>query len=166
MFYSTIVIYPWIVTAVYWGILASNGFPNTFSVWSNTSQHALNSAYAFFEIFFPRTEPIPFLNIIPIVILLALYLALAYVTFYTQGFYTYGFLDLRKNSSGIVGAYIIGILVAAIVIFLIVKYLILLRVWVTEKKMGKMGNFTHRGTLRMADEEAEKGVPMHDVSAK
>ncbi|KAF2631258.1 hypothetical protein BU25DRAFT_407781 [Macroventuria anomochaeta] len=166
MFYSTVVIYPWIVTAVYWGILASNGFPTTFSLWSNTSQHALNSAYAFFEIFFPRTEPIPFLNIIPIVILLALYLALAYVTFYTQDFYTYEFLDLRKNSSGIVGAYIIGILVAAIVIFLVVKYLIMLRVWVTEKKLGKTGKFSHRGTVTMANEEAEKGVPMHDVSAK
>jgi uncharacterized membrane protein len=108
----------------------------------------------------------PFLNIIPIIILLALYLALAYLTFYTQGFYTYGFLDLRKNSSGIVAAYIIGILVAAIVIFLIVRYLILLRVWVTEKKLGKTGKFSHRGTVRMADEDAEKGLPMHDVSAK
>jgi uncharacterized membrane protein len=165
MFYSTVVIYPWIVTAVYWGILASNGFPTTFSLWSNTSQHALNSAYAFFEIVFPRTEPIPFFNIIPIIILLALYLALAYVTFATQGFYTYGFLDLRNNSSGIVAAYIIGILVAAIVIFLIVRYLILLRVWITEKKLGKTGKFSHRGTV-IPDEEAEKGVPMHGISAK
>ena len=98
--------------------------------------------------------------------MLALYLALAYVTFYTQGFYTYGFLDLRRNSSGVVAAYIIGILAAAIVLFLIVRYLILLRLWVTEKKLGMTGKFSHRGTVRMADDEAEKGVPMHDVSAK
>lgn len=63
-----------------------------------------------------------------------------------------------------VAAYIIGILVAAIVIFLIVKYLILLRVWITEKTMGKTGKFSRRSTVRMADEEAEKGVPMHVVS--
>lgn len=63
-------------------------------------------------------------------------------------------------------AYIIGILIAAIVVFLIVKYLILLRVWVTEKKLGKTGKFSHRGTVRMVDEEAEKGLPMHDVSPK
>jgi len=98
--------------------------------------------------------------------LLALYLALAYLTFYTQGFYTYGFLDLRKNSSGVVAAYIIGILVAAIIIFLIVRYLILLRLWVTEKKSGMTGKFTHRGTVITVDEEAKKGVPMHDVSTK
>lgn len=115
---------------------------------------------------FPRTEPIPLLNLIPVVILLALYLALAYVTFHTQGFYTYGFLDLRIHSSGVVAAYIIGILVAAIVIFLIVKGLIALRVWVTEKKMGKTGKFSNRGNIRMADEEAEKGLPMHDISVK
>lgn len=65
-----------------------------------------------------------------------------------------------------VAAYIIGILVAAIVIFLIIKYLIVLRVWVTEKKLGRTGKFSHRGTVRMADDEAEKGVPMHDVGAK
>lgn len=115
---------------------------------------------------FPRTEPIPFLSIVPVVMLLALYLALAYVTFYTQGFYTYDFLDLRKNSSGIVAAYIVGVLVAVIVIFLIVKYLILLRVWVTEKKMGKTGRNSNRGTVRMADQEAEKGQSMRDVIAK
>jgi hypothetical protein len=91
---------------------------------------------------------------------------LAYVTFATEGFYTYDFLDLRKNSSGIVGAYIIGILVAAIVIFLIVKYLILLRMWITEKKLGMTGKFSHRGAPRMMDEEAEKGTSMHNVSAK
>lgn len=95
-----------------------------------------------------------------------MYLALAYLTFYTQGFYTYGFLDLRKNSSGVVAAYIIGILVAAIVIFLIVRYLIVLRLWATEKRSGMTGKFAHRGTVRTADEEAMKCVPMHDVSAK
>lgn len=95
-----------------------------------------------------------------------MYLALAYVTFYTQGFYTYGFLDLRKNSSGVVGAYIIGILVAAVVIFLIVKYLILLRLWLIEKKMGMTGKFSNRGSVKVADEEADGGVPMHDISAK
>lgn len=91
---------------------------------------------------------------------------MAYVTFYTQGFYTYGFLDLQKNSSGVVAAYIVGILVADIIIFLIVKYVILLRFWLTEKKLGMAGKFSHRNTVRMADEEAEKGVPMHHVTAR
>jgi hypothetical protein len=128
----------------------------------------MNSVYALFEIIFPRTEPLPFLNIIPIVILLALYLALAYLTYYTQGFYTYGFLDLQKNSSGIVAAFIIGILVAAIIIFLIVKYLILLRVWITEKKLGMTGKFSHHEEPAMIniDEEAGKDVPMQTMGTR
>jgi hypothetical protein len=104
----------------------------------------MNSVYALFEIIFPRTEPLPFLNIIPIVILLALYLALAYLTYYTQGFYTYGFLDLQKNSSGVVAAFIIGIL---------------------EKKLGMTGKFSRHGgpVVVNTDEEVGKGVPMQNM---
>jgi hypothetical protein len=118
-----------------------------------------------FEIIFPRTLPLPWLDIIPIIILLAFYLGLAYLTHATDGFYVYDFLDLDKHSSGVVAAYIVGILIAAIIIFLIVRYLIMLRVWVTEKKMGKMGKFSHRGSAPVA-EEVEKGVPLNDIIAK
>lgn len=61
--------------------------------------------YALFEILFSRTSPLPWLDVVPIVVLLALYLGLAYLTHATQGFYTYGFLDLQDNSSGAVAAY-------------------------------------------------------------
>jgi hypothetical protein len=104
---------------------------------------------------------LPFLHLVPIVFLLALYLGLAYLTHATEGFYVYDFLDLDKHSDGIVAAYIVGILVAAIVVFLIVRYVIMLRLWVTETKMGKNGKF-RRGT-RMADEEHGKSIPLHSV---
>ncbi|KAF2703563.1 hypothetical protein K504DRAFT_507786 [Pleomassaria siparia CBS 279.74] len=163
-FYSTVVVYPWIVTAVYWGLIFSNGFPTKFATWSNASKHGSNSAYALFEIIFPRTAPLPFLYLVPIIIILALYLALAYLTFETEGFYVYDFLDTRTNSSGKVGAYIVGILVVAIVIFLIVRYLIMLRVWITEKKLGMGGKFSrHR---RVTDDDEGKGIPMHNVTAE
>lgn len=106
----------------------------------------------------------PFSHLIPIIILLALYLALAYVTFATEGFYVYDFLDTRTNSSGKVAAYIVGILAAAIIVFLIVRYLIMLRVWLTEKKLGKSGKFSrHR---RFTDNDEGKGMPMHNVIAR
>jgi uncharacterized membrane protein len=103
---------------------------------------------------FPRTERLPWLDLIPIIILLALYLGLAYVTHATQGFYVYPFLDLQKNSSGIVGAYIVGILVAAIIVFLIVRYLIALRVWVTEKKLRMAGKTSTHRRAAFGDEYA------------
>ncbi|KAF2845508.1 hypothetical protein T440DRAFT_265829 [Plenodomus tracheiphilus IPT5] len=166
MFYSTVVVYPWIVTAVYWGLLSPGKFPSTFALWSNTSQHALNSFYAFFEILVPRTEPLPWLDLIPIIALLALYLGLAYLTHATQGFYTYDFLDLQEHSSGIVAAYIIGILVAAIVIFLLVRYAIMLRVWITEKKLHMSGNFSGHGGSRLPNQEFDKGLPLHHLSTR
>lgn len=160
------------IVVVYWAILAPSGFRSTFSLWTNVSHHALNSVFALFEIVCPRTAPLPWLDLIPIVICLALYLALAYVTHATQGFYTYGFLDLQEHSSGIVAAYIIGILVAGIIIFLIVRYVIVLRVWVIETKLGKMGKFSSHAPRRTlhegeADAElAEKGVRVDDVATK
>lgn len=151
---------------MYWGLLAPSGFPSTFSVWSNTSQHALNSFYALFEIVVPRTEPLPWLDLVPIIILLAMYLGLAYLTYATEGFYTYDFLNLQKHSSGIVAAYIIGILVAAIIIFLIIRYVIMLRVWVTERKLGLLGKFSQRGSAYSAHQEEGKGLALNNMGGR
>ncbi|KAF2871722.1 hypothetical protein BDV95DRAFT_493672 [Massariosphaeria phaeospora] len=150
MLYSTVVVFPWIVTAVFWALLApSDGFSSPFSLWSNTSQHALNASYALFEIVFPRTEPPAFLQMVPIVVILGLYLGLAYLTLETEGFYVYEFLDPRTNSTGIVAGYIVGILAAAVVVFLIVRYVIVLRLWLTEKKLGMAGKFRSSGKAKM-----------------
>lgn len=115
------------------------------------------------EILVPRTEPLPWLDLLPIVVLLALYLGLAYLTHATQGFYVYDFLDLQTHSSGIVAAYIIGILVASILVFLLVRYLIMLRLWVTEKKLGKSGKFSRRSGADVMHEDAGKTIPLHHV---
>jgi hypothetical protein len=61
-----------------------------------------------------------------LVLILALYLCLAYITHETQGFYPYTFLD-PADGSGRLAGYIIGILAAAVIIFLIVWGLIWLR---------------------------------------
>ncbi|KAK1970639.1 hypothetical protein LZ32DRAFT_656821 [Colletotrichum eremochloae] len=143
-YYTTVTTYPFIVTIVYWAIIyKAPWYADEFSAWSNISQHGLNSAFALFEILVPRTTAaqLEWVHMFWLIIVLALYLTLAYVTYYTQGFYTYSFLDLRKNSSGSVAGYIVGIAVAAVVFFLVVKGLIWLRAWVTEKKLGMDGKF-------------------------
>ena len=84
---------------VYWALLYS-AFDSAFSTWTNTSQHALNAGYALFEIVFPRTAPLPFFHLVPIIVILAMYLALAYITNETEGFYVYSFLDPKSNSPG------------------------------------------------------------------
>ena len=77
--------------------------------------------------------------------ILGLYLGVAYITYDDDHFYVYDFLDIQEHGSGLVAGYIIGILVGAIVLFLIIRYVILLRKWVTESKMGKTGKFSTPG---------------------
>lgn len=113
-FYATITVFPWVVTGewrterpsnrvqlighcagIFWAVLASRVFENTYRAWSDVSQHALNSVFAFFEIILPASEPHPWIQLLPIIVVLACYLGLAYLTHATQGWYVYSFLDIQ-----------------------------------------------------------------------
>ncbi|KAL8866981.1 MAG: hypothetical protein Q9174_005956 [Haloplaca sp. 1 TL-2023] len=144
-FYTTIVTFPILVTVVYWALLYSGiWFANDFQGWTNTSEHALNTVFAAFEILLTRTSPPPLAHLPILVLLLALYLSLAYLTHVTAGFYPYSFLDPDKGSGRLAG-YILGVLAAACVIFLIVWAVIWCRRWITEKKLGMRGKLAKRG---------------------
>lgn len=168
-YYTTVTTYPFIVTAVYWGVIyPGTWFTVEFDAFSNTSQHALNSVFALFEIVFPRTPGPPWIHAWWLVVVLALYLALAYVTYYTKGFYPYTFLDIQAQGSAITAAYICGIAVGGVIVFSLVKGLIHLRLWLTERKAGMDGRFAgqplgsrgHDGTGHGTD------VEMATVSGK
>lgn len=142
--YTTVVVYPFIVTVVYWGLLYPGAwFPLVFRAWSNVSQHAMNSAFALFEILLARTRPPPVVHLLALVVVLALYLALAYLTRATKGFYVYPFLD-PSQGAGRTAGYILGILLAVIVVFGLVYGVIALRVWITERKLGMDGKFARQ----------------------
>ncbi|KAL1903164.1 hypothetical protein Sste5346_000449 [Sporothrix stenoceras] len=149
LFYSTITVYPFIVTAVYWGKLyAGPWFPLRFDAWRNVSQHAMNSGFALFEIVFARTAPQPWVHVAGLIVLLALYLGLAYITRATKGFYVYSFLDpAQKGGSGMIAAYVFGIAVGCLVVFAIVQGLIWVRRWATETKGGMTGKFARADRL-------------------
>jgi len=118
--FSTIITYPIIVTIVFWTLLSSGStFATAQSTWSNISKHALNSAYCLFEILFSAVGLQPWSHIIFLVLFLAMYLGVAYITKATQGFYVYSFLNPSKGP--ILAAYIVGILVGSIFVFAIVN---------------------------------------------
>ncbi|KAB5591272.1 hypothetical protein CTheo_5275 [Ceratobasidium theobromae] len=120
LLWSTVTTFPFIVTVVYWVLLASSStFQTPYSSWNNISVHAMNSAFALFEVLFTRVGPMPWLHVPFLVILLGCYLGVAYITHATQGFYTYSFLDPKKQGATL-AAYIVGIAAAAVVIFAIV----------------------------------------------
>lgn len=92
-----------------------------------------------------------------LILILALYLSVAYITLATQGWYTYSFLDHDYvGGRGYVAAYVFGIAAAIIVVFVVVWGLIRLRVWVTEKKFGMEGKFA--AGRRYGDQDAELGT--------
>ncbi|KAM0206745.1 hypothetical protein ACHAQD_012328 [Fusarium lateritium] len=146
LFYSTIVTYPFLVTIVYWVVLFKGPwFPIQFNAWSNISQHGLNSLFALFEIIIPRTNPPQWVHIVWLIFILAMYLALAYLTHATQGFYVYNFLDYQDvGGRGIVAGYVFGILVGIIIIFCLVWCIIWVRRWLTETKLGMDGKFARQ----------------------
>ncbi|KAJ5103913.1 hypothetical protein N7532_004442 [Penicillium argentinense] len=137
--YSSVTTLPFLVTIVFWGILYSNGvFKDAFTTWSNISQHALNSLYALLEIILATTAPHPWITLPFLILILLFYLCVVYITFHTEGFYTYGFLDTEGgNKSGVVAGYCFGILAAILVIFVISWAVIKLRAWLVKGRVKR-----------------------------
>ncbi|KIK53831.1 hypothetical protein GYMLUDRAFT_232565 [Collybiopsis luxurians FD-317 M1] len=131
---TTVVSFPILVTIVFWALLASPSvFATPFSAWSNISIHALNTAWSLFEMVGTNSPPPRWLMIPLIIIILALYLGLAYITYATQGFYTYSFLDPSEGKAHLAG-YIIGIAVAGCIVFTLAKTIMWTRAKVAPSK--------------------------------
>ncbi|KAI1375417.1 hypothetical protein F4677DRAFT_137304 [Hypoxylon crocopeplum] len=166
LYYSSVTSLPFLVTIVYWGLLYPYGalwFPTVYGGWGNISEHGLNSFFALFEIIVPRTAPQPGIHALWLVVLLALYLALSYVTYATKGFYTYSFLDPAATGN-LVAAYVFGIGAATVVIFGIAQGLRWLRCWLTEEKMGWRGKFASPRSRPGDVEEVDLGSVSRDES--
>ncbi|KAI0107878.1 hypothetical protein GGR51DRAFT_515417 [Nemania sp. FL0031] len=156
LYYSTVTLFPFLVVIVFWALLSSpEALSSPYEAWTNTSQHILNSAFALFEVVVPRTNPPPWIHLPFLIILLGLYLALAYITHETKGFYTYSFLDPQTQGK-LLAAYIFGIAIGVCILFAFIKGLVWLRRWITEDKLGFDGVFAHGGT-RDDEERAHSG---------
>ncbi|KAK2625478.1 hypothetical protein QTJ16_004790 [Diplocarpon rosae] len=169
LFHTTIITFPFLVTIVYWAILYAP-FSSSFSLWSNISQHGLNSLFGLFEILVTRINPSPWTHLPFLVIILACYLALAYSTYATKGYYVYNFLNPNpphyvqtaagtQNIGGVgkaaVVGYVFGIAVAICVIFCASRGLMWARKYVTEKKLGRMGRFYAGRSVESGETELE-----------
>jgi hypothetical protein len=132
-------------TVVFWALIFDY-FEDRFDTWSNISIHGLNSAFALFELVFTRGDTLPWIHLLFIIIFLALYVGVAYITVASGGFYVYTFLnEHNKGGRGRVAAYVFGILALAIIVFIIVKYLILLRRWLSERRGINPKVLAHKG---------------------
>lgn len=96
------------------------------------------------------------MHIVFLILILLLYLAVAYITRATEGFYVYSFLNPAKGR-GRVAAYCIGIAVAIVVIFVVVWCLVWLR-----RRLTGAGK---RSKKDVAKGERDADRPLHEKSA-
>ncbi|KAF8557174.1 hypothetical protein OG21DRAFT_1407583 [Imleria badia] len=157
LLHSSVIVFPIIVTVVFWALLASSAtFATRYSTWTNVSQHVMNTCFALFEILFTHAGPSPWPHLVPLLVILVCYLGVAYITRATQGFYTYSFLDPSQQGS-LLAAYIVGIALGCCVVFSVVKGICLLRrrvsLW-----YGRFEDDAPSGTEAL-EEWQEMGVP-------
>jgi hypothetical protein len=114
----------------------------------------MNSLFALLELVLPTTQPPSLLHLPWLLLILALYLALAYIVHASEGFYTYSFLNPSRGS-GRVAAYVFGIAAAIVVVFIIVWVLVWLR-----KRFTPLGKRSRRDMAEM-----ERRIDVEMVSA-
>ncbi|PWN34683.1 uncharacterized protein FA14DRAFT_160184, partial [Meira miltonrushii] len=139
---STISTYPLLVTIVFWTILSGGAFYDTRSTWENLSVHAFNLMFTMSDIIiFSRNPMLPWSHCFFTVLLLAMYVGVAYITYAAQGFYPYDFLNQGEHGTGTVSGYIVAIGVGTVISFMIAQFIIFLReyVWSKIQKSGGWG---------------------------
>ncbi|KAJ7659138.1 hypothetical protein DFH06DRAFT_1130698 [Mycena polygramma] len=147
LLFSTVVTLSLMLTIVFWATqFTPDKFDTSVNAWSNVSHHALNSAFALFEILFSRTAHPPWIHGPLVVLLLGGYACIAYITHATQGFYPYGFLNPAQKSRGALAGIIIGMGALGAATFGVACLLIWLRFHITENVLRWRGKFSRRDT--------------------
>ncbi|KAF9443771.1 hypothetical protein P691DRAFT_787534 [Macrolepiota fuliginosa MF-IS2] len=127
LLFSTIATFPFIVTIVYWALLASSkSFSSPYLAWSNISLHILNAGFVLFELWCTNLPPMKWIYLPITVVILGLYLGVAYITYATRGIYPYDFLNPKKQGA-FLAIYITGITIGQVLVFVVVRYAIILR---------------------------------------
>ncbi|OAL55624.1 hypothetical protein IQ07DRAFT_607929 [Pyrenochaeta sp. DS3sAY3a] len=155
LYYSSVTSFPFLVTIVFWGTMNSGWPAGRFEQWINISVHALNSLFAIVEIILPATKPQPWTHLSVVLLVLSIYLGLAYLTYETQGFYVYEWMNPAHGNWSIV-LHIAGYAGGMVALFVGSRYAIVGRNWVAEK----MGATRAEG----GGEMGEKGLKLENGS--
>lgn len=117
VFYSCVTTFPFLVSSVYWASMyVGPWFEHDFDRWSALSIHGLNSAFAMFEVVMTNSRPQPWAHLGVLMIIMSLYLGIAYITKATENIYIYLWLDPHNGVPQLV-AHVVGYAMAVVVIF-------------------------------------------------
>jgi len=158
---STITVYPILVSLVFWGAIApaENPFDNRFDAWDAISVHLLNSVFALFEILLTNTPAPAWILLAFGAFFLLCYMGVIYITYATQGFYAYTFMD-PANGHVRLAIYIVGIGLAECVLFAVVHGIVLLR----QRAVARISPASP--TPVMEDKASLSDVSLEDYEAK
>ncbi|KAJ7184732.1 hypothetical protein C8R46DRAFT_1064935, partial [Mycena filopes] len=125
---STITVFPILVSIVFWGVIADKStFDNRYDAWNAISVHLLNSLFALFEIFLTNTPASAWILLPAVGLpLLGGYTCIIYITYATQGFYAYQFMDPSSGAGKLV-LHILGVTAVECVLFALVHGLVVAR---------------------------------------
>jgi hypothetical protein len=137
----TVCAFAFLVTIVYWAVLAGDMSLDPYSLWINVSMHALNTAFVLFEIWCSRVTT-RFALMIPSFALVLLYLPVVYISYARTHQWVYFFFG--SANSAIVAGSILGIGGLSLLCNTVVQLLQALRERVFTAKRG------------MSDEEAQE----------
>ena len=163
-YYTTATSFPFLVSVVFWATMYAGPWSalGRFEQWINTSVHGLNSLFAIIEIIFPATEPPPWSHLSILLLVLSLYLGLAYLTRWTGGFYVYEWMDPAHGNASII-VHILCYSVGIISIFALVRGAILLRIYVTNKLIHSQRNVNRANMIKLDDTPSEVVVPSKEM---
>jgi hypothetical protein len=92
--------------------------------------------FAITEIVLPATEPLSWNHLSVVLGVLSIYLGLAYLTRYTQGFYVYEWMNLAHGTISIV-LYILRYADGMVALFVMARYAILARKILANRLRGR-----------------------------
>ncbi|KAF2123005.1 hypothetical protein BDV96DRAFT_481665 [Lophiotrema nucula] len=131
-YYTTMTCFPFLVSVVFWGTMYSGPWSalGRFEQWINLSVHGLNSLFAITEIILPATKRAPWSHLSVLLVVLSLYLGLAYLTRWTGGFYVYEWMNPAHGWVSIV-VHIVCYTGGIVTIFFLVQGAIWARAYLT-----------------------------------
>ncbi|KAJ9609798.1 hypothetical protein H2200_006126 [Cladophialophora chaetospira] len=170
LFYSCVTCFPILVTLTFWCTMyVGPWWTVTFDAWANLSVHLMNTVMALLEITLATTAPLPWTHLPVLMVILSLYLGLAYLTRVTGGFWVYEWLVPYFGWWKIV-LHVLGYTVAIILIFAFVRYTIWTRNWLLRRykreegamdafvaeKLGQEPDSSRSSRMLLSDPEAQR----------